>query len=78
MLESLKHFQSECPIDHVIKCFLESLLDIILSETLHVARLRQLMMLVYHVLNLLSASVKQRILLHSIDYIRIMRKLTFG
>lgn len=72
MLVSLKHFQSESSINHVIKCFLESFFDIILSETLHVARLWQLMMFVYHVVNLVSSSIHQRILLHSIKAIRVI------
>jgi hypothetical protein len=58
MLITLKQLQSKCSIDHVIKSLSESILDIILSEILHVASLRHLVMLINHILNLFSSSIK--------------------
>jgi hypothetical protein len=58
MLITLKQLQSESPIYHIIKGLGESILDIILSEILHVASLRHLMMLINHILYLLSSSIK--------------------
>jgi hypothetical protein len=59
MLITLEQLQPECPINHVIKSLSESILNIILSEILHIAGLRHLMMLIYHVLYLFSSSIKQ-------------------
>ena len=58
MLITLKQLQSECSVYHVIKCLRECILYIILSEILHVASLRHLMMLINHILNLFSSTIK--------------------
>jgi hypothetical protein len=59
MLVALEQLKPECSIYHVIKGLGESILYIILSKILHVAGLRHLMMLIYHILNLFSSSIKQ-------------------